>query len=380
LTAEAARNRLAIGMYIASRVDWRTLRSRPGYAAILAHTAVLGLGRSGGGLSERCVQEHVRAIEAAGWLAVLEPGTTPQFRPRVLHPGGCNLAREWMLTRATPKICTPSHPPTAGGWYAGARGAASTRPGQPEPRSGGRCAADSSPPPSHRQAWVPPWPLGRKPQRRRQALAACESLRGCRPVLAGLSARDMRSACRPFWFCDVPGRDWTPAAILAVVDAAARGPVYAPGEWFRHVLGAYLDADGRPLPPPHLDETGVRAAALTPAGAEIARARAEADTARQARAAQLRSIPVREHTAAQWRPEPRPGDPSRWAATARAQVAESRAARPPAGEPPPPAAVTVAELAAVARRGAADEAEAARRLRALAQVAAFRRGRERDRL
>ena len=86
LRGDAARNRLAIGTFICSRADWRTLRSRPGYAAILAHTAALGLGRRGQGLSRRAVQGHVWEIEAAGWLAVIEPGTTARFRPWCCMP------------------------------------------------------------------------------------------------------------------------------------------------------------------------------------------------------------------------------------------------------------------------------------------------------
>ena len=81
-------------------------------------------------------------------------------------------------------------------------------------------------------------------------LAAAESLRGSRPVLAGLSARDLRSACRPFWSCNCrarmdasghPGRHRRGGRARAGV--RARSSV-------RHVLGAYLDAEAGHCPRP----------------------------------------------------------------------------------------------------------------------------------
>ena len=269
-------------------------------------------------------------------------------------------------------------PPAYCGWVlTQAREPPQYRHGQPDTRLDGRCAADSSSGPPPRGPAVSQRVRTQKPRRRAGRLAAAESLRRRSPDLSRLSARRLRSICRVFWACDLPGRDWTPAEILAASSGGRGRPVYAPGAWVRHVLGAYLDADGRPLPPPLPYGTGLSPdGGLSAAATEVAAARAEAEAADPARAAQLRSIPLRQHGRS-WRPGPRAGDPSRWAAIALAQAAESRAARVLAdadgapGEPP----AAAAELAAIGRRSAADPADAARRLRALAQVAAARRQR-----
>src|SRR5260370_245323 len=117
LRPDARHHRLTIARFIKACADWRTLRSRPTLARIIAHPADLALGQADEpgrcqGLSERCVQYHCRALEDDGWLAVLDPGTTSEFRPWALHAGEPNLAREWRPTVGHKSSCTPPRPPS----------------------------------------------------------------------------------------------------------------------------------------------------------------------------------------------------------------------------------------------------------------------------
>jgi hypothetical protein len=258
LRPDARRHRLAIASFIRACADWRSLRSRPTLARVIAYTAQRGLGQLDDdghpqGLSERCVQYHLRALEQAGWLAVLEEGTTWEFRPWALHRHDPNLAREWRLTFGDRTSCTPPLPPRAGAPAAGARETPPITPDGQDHELARRFAPDSSLPPPHRRPWEPPWPLDRTAQRRRERLAACESLRGRCVALVPLSARALRSILRPW----LESPAWTPAHILRAVSAPRSGepymragPVRSPAAWLRARMAEWLGADGNPLPPP----------------------------------------------------------------------------------------------------------------------------------
>ena len=369
LREDGRHHRLVIGSFIRSRADWKTLRSKPGYVAIIAHTAELGLGRGGRGLSLRCVQEHVRAIEEAGWLAVIEPGTTARFRPGVLHDGAPNLRREWMLTRASAGKCTPPHPPTAGGPDAGARGAAAPGRGYPDTPMDGRCAADSPPaPPPRRLPWSAPWPLQRKPRRRGERRRAAEAMRGACVGLARLSPAALASICRPFWACDLPGRDWTPAAILAAIDSTPdgrpvirSGRVHCPELWLPARLGAWRDAAGRPLPAPAWTRAPLPA-----------RGRQDVPPRPQPWREQGLTRPERGLTDAELAEHDRnAADPGRLNGSAYQRMIAGFAA----ADSERVRQIASATAAAAAVPAAAELAEAERRRRALAQVAAARAGR-----
>ena len=79
-------------------------------------------------------------------------------------------------------------------------------------------------------------------------LAAGETLRGLNPTLSRLSARHLRSICRP-WF----RAGATPGQILVAVNSAPSGEphLYAgrvrnPAAWLRARLALWLDDDGMP--------------------------------------------------------------------------------------------------------------------------------------
>jgi hypothetical protein len=90
LTRDDARHhRLVIGSFIRARADWKTLRSKPGYETIVAHTAELGLGRrdrrgrGSCGPSRRAVRYHVLAIVGTDSRPVLPSLTHPEVLARI---------------------------------------------------------------------------------------------------------------------------------------------------------------------------------------------------------------------------------------------------------------------------------------------------------
>jgi hypothetical protein len=195
------------------------------------------------GLSKRCVQRWCRWLEERGLLAVLEPGTTPQFRPAILALGTGNLAREWQLAAAVvERSCTPPLPGDLDKSPPQARA-------NQNPEKARRCAADSlatSSPPR-----LPTWPLRQNPQRRSEALAAAARLRADLPVLRALPAAAVRSAVRAYF-----AAGWTVADVEYALDHRPDGTAYrhthqvrVPGRWLAWRLARWLDADGALLRP-----------------------------------------------------------------------------------------------------------------------------------
>jgi hypothetical protein len=272
------RNRAHVAELIAAHAD-RRLRSRPTMTRLAAITE----------LDMRTVQLCCRWLERGGWLDVLEPGTTPEFRPGVLAAGSPNLAREWALTVPGPDGNTaPTQAPTAPSPTPGAREATpGTNAGQ---GNEDRRSAPDSPllaPPLGR-APAPEWPLGQTPQRRGERLTACETLQRRHMVLRRLSARRLRSILRP-WFGGLWARDgqrWTPADVLHALDHRPdgtrhefAGQVRDPGAWLAHRLGFWLDGEGHALP----SHSAVLAARAAGHAAVAEAARAEREAAEDAR-------------------------------------------------------------------------------------------------
>jgi len=290
LRADAHRNLLAIARVIGWSADWRTGRSRPTLAKLMGVT----------GLSRRCVQYWLRWIEERGLLTVLEPGTTPRFRPGILYrAGSSNLAREWRLAAPVDLTCTPSQ--SCSQKESPTRAHAS-----PAGDLDRRSAPDSPAAPSPAVPQAPIWPPGQNPQRRSEALAAAESLRRGHLVLRRLSARAIRSAVRIYF-----RTGWTPADVLHALDFRPDGrqhihadTVRSPARWLASRLSWWLGGDGRPVRP---HSAGLREQA------ELARADAARARARLRR---------------------RPGaDPGPYAARARAEMAAKRQAGPAGGTP-----------------------------------------------
>lgn len=246
LRADARRNVLAIARVIGWSANPRTGRSRPTLARIMTVT----------GLGKRTVQRWCRWLETRGLLEVLEEGTTPDYRPALLalaEPG--NLAREWRLTAPVHGTGTP---PVVSDLVlvSPSQARASETPDMDR-----RSAADSTPPPSHPVPQVIPWSSGQTPQRRRDRLAAAESLRRDLPVLRRMSALAVRSALRPHF-----ATGWTAADVAHALDHQPDGTphtltsaVHSPTSWLAWRLAFWRSPDGAILPP-HSAQLAARAA------------------------------------------------------------------------------------------------------------------------
>jgi hypothetical protein len=117
------------------------------------------------------------------------------------------------------------------------------------------------------------WPLGQNPQRRRERLAAAESLRRDHLVLRRMSARAVRSVVRIYF-----RTGWTPADVVYALDFRPDGrqhietePVRSPARWLACRLAWWLDSDSRPVRPHSVDLRE---------RAELARAEAAVERAR----------------------------------------------------------------------------------------------------
>jgi hypothetical protein len=275
-----ARHARAMIAEITRCANLTSLRSRPTLARLRDATCPACLaGRdhpeaSCTRVSLRTAQRITRELEETQRaMTVTEPGTTPRYRPAVLDEGGPNLAREWELIIPEPppptptpgpyrtRNVTPPQPPTVAGLKrtvlfdgsppnAGARTAAPRREGNEERRSA-PCSPSLAPP-----RWpgtLGEWPLGKRPQRRDEMLAAGESLRACYPVLRRLSARHLRAIGREWYRAG-----WTPARIVHALDNRPGGAAHThetrvrhPARWMRARLDLWRDpATGQPLPPP----------------------------------------------------------------------------------------------------------------------------------
>ncbi|MGH3277380.1 MAG: hypothetical protein ACRDNZ_24015 [Streptosporangiaceae bacterium] len=239
--ADARRNALVIARAIGWAADWSTGRTRPTLARL----------QEVSGLSLRSVQRWTRWLERQGLLDVLEPGTTPQYRPGILTgPDAGNLAREWRLVVPGDVSGTP---PVLGFTLGVEPEVESPTRAPARPATTGnearRFAPDCPFPPSLPAS--PPWPPGRNPQRRRDRLAAAEQLRSEHLVLRRIPARALRSVLREFFAAGA-----TPADILHALehgpDDTARlhsDPVRFPAAWLASRLAAWRGPDGTPVPP-----------------------------------------------------------------------------------------------------------------------------------
>ena len=261
--ADARHNALSVAKAIADWAHGELAESWPTIDRLMRIT----------GLAERTVQKWCRWLEH-GWLIVTEPGSCPRYphsgyRSGALAAGSTNLARTWQLVipedadhgrqtasahgegLVSDRSCTPSQPATPASPSGRARDPSPPVTGRDQ-ESERRSAACSFPAPPRWPVQSRMWPLTRKAQRRRERLAACEAMRAGCVALVPLSARALRSICRP-WF----DQGLTPAQILAAVSSGPdgqphlyAGKVRAPSRWLAARLALHLDEDGRPQPPP----------------------------------------------------------------------------------------------------------------------------------
>lgn len=279
LRADARRNVLAVARVIGWSADKHTLRSRPTLARIINAT----------GLTRRCVQHWCRWLEARGLLEVLEPGTTPQYRPTLLRRGHAgNLAREWRLTvPPVEQSCTPpvvsdleEDPPARArdNGVVHMDRAARGQPAEVKVKTEEARAARGLPVLPRTSSAN----LHDHPKTRSEALTAARALQDHSEELGQLSARAVRHLARPF-----VAAGWTPADVLHALDHAPGGrrhgytaAVRSASGWAAARLALWTGPDGV-LPP---SPSQLRA--------EAERIRVAEQAARQARAAADRAAGV----------------------------------------------------------------------------------------
>lgn len=219
LRVDAHANLLIVTRTVGWAANWETLRTRPTIRVLMERT----------GLGKRTVQRWLRWLEAAGLLEVLEPGTTPRFRPAILgRRGDPNLAREWVLT-------DPDADPV-------------DRTGIPSgPVTGNRTRQDA--PTQAREAGDTPEPG--KPHQRREWLTICQTLRAQNPNLRRIPVLLLRHILRPWLAAGYSSGD-----VLHALDWRADGGehfhtdrVRFPAGWLRSRMACWAGPDGAPLPP-----------------------------------------------------------------------------------------------------------------------------------
>ena len=193
------------------------------------------------GIRRSTLAKDLRLLRDAGLLGVVETGSTPLFRPGVLHGlprvGEGNRAAEYVLCVPCPPDSQDRRRPLLtklGPLLASAR-----KPGT-RPRTRARLT-----PPTARTATV-------TPRTRGDMLAAARELQRRCPLLARITARHLRSLLREWWRAG-----WTPADVLHCLDHRPGGdlwphtdPVRFVAGWIRFRLSAWPGRTGHRSAPP----------------------------------------------------------------------------------------------------------------------------------
>ena len=107
--SDRERHWTAIARVIALHADWRTRCTRPGWERVAALAGDAGAGGQRRPLSRATVARCIAWLRAAGFLGVVESGSTPLIRTGVLYglsdAGAVNLAAVYVLT--TPAAALP---------------------------------------------------------------------------------------------------------------------------------------------------------------------------------------------------------------------------------------------------------------------------------
>jgi hypothetical protein len=203
-------NMLAVARAVGWAADWHTLRSRPTIARIMERT----------GLSERTVQRWCRWLEVRGLLQVLCCGSTPQFSPGILRPGGPNEAREWLLADPARLSDTPSQEPDL---------------------------ENETTAPDRRRARGE----DKKPRQGQRGARICATLQAEIPPLRRMPTWVLARLLRPFTDHSYGLADlaWSLQTRPDGTQHFHRDPVRAAAGWTRHRMSFWLDEAGQPLPP-----------------------------------------------------------------------------------------------------------------------------------
>jgi hypothetical protein len=274
LRADALSNLLAIAWVLARSADWTSLTTRPTWPRVMRTT----------GIRRSTLAKDLRLLRDAGLLGVVETGSTPLFRPGVLHGlprvGEGNRAAEYVL-------CVPCPPDSQD----------PRRSAVDETRTPSGFRQEASYAPPHARDNSPhqkPWIATVTPRTRGDMLAAARELQRRCPLLTRITAHHLRSLLRECWRAG-----WTPADVLHCLDHRPTGDLwphtdqvrFAAG-WVRFRISAWRAEDGSPLSSPSQQRDAVHQQVRADQvrrkaewAAMRARAVAEADHAEHAAAA-----------------------------------------------------------------------------------------------
>ena len=239
-----ARHTAEVARMLARSMDWQARTSRPGHERMAAAA----------GVSLRTARRVMRWLESEGLVGLVSPGSTPDFRPGVLHglsgQAEGNLAAVYVLTipRKRPRADRPSPEfvPLANSRRESAKAPRTreARTGKPKPRSAR--ATRALPRVPHPAEAFTAW---RNPETRSEGLAAAEVIRRGGRQLRRLSARHWRHLARRF-----TDAGWTPGDVLYALDHGPGGREHGYTATIRHVagwaryrLGLWIDPQGVPL-------------------------------------------------------------------------------------------------------------------------------------
>lgn len=229
-------------VWVFMREARQDMTTAPGWDTLVART----------GLSRATVARWLRWLREHGLLGVVEHGTTPQYRPRLVGLAGKdegNHAAVYVL--ATPVTSTdapgdehetpPVGEPPVGRSTAGARTREHASPLRgPDPAA--LLGTNMRP-----RADLREWPLHARTRTRSDELRAADRLRAESLDLRSITPRHVRSVIRP-WL----RAGWTVQDLLLAIDYTPDGKprtwttrASRPGGWLRHRLSAW---EGHPSP------------------------------------------------------------------------------------------------------------------------------------
>jgi hypothetical protein len=235
----AYKNTMKVAWALVCPADWRTMTAWPGWDTLMAVT----------GLSRSVVAARLQLFRSIGWLGTVERGSTPQFRPGVMHglpdrPEGNR--------RAVYVICVPDPAAAAGpGCSPVDLPRTPTSTSLSTPNTSGRNARET--PKTHATSARPAAsPNAKSPAAgtKSELTRAVRELRRRSLVLRRLSEPHVRHLVRPYL-----AAGWTVSDLLYALDHTPSGDpwtfagqVRSPAAWARFRWSWWL-ADGRPVPP-----------------------------------------------------------------------------------------------------------------------------------
>lgn len=246
---------IALARELAYRADWDTFETRPTWDRLMAVTE----------WARSTMAAWLRELRLRGWLATLEHGSTPQFRPMALRDAvQGNRAAVYALRvpltaeeipqgqRVGGKTWTPtgffscSHEDSGGGSSRARRVVHSWAAFRAAERSMEALRARFDEKQTVDFASRAPVGAG-------QMLAAAAQLRREHPILARLTAKAVRAECRAYW-----AAGWTNADVVHALEyrptswstlpSVAEYVVIHPAGWVRTRLSAWRTPRGRVLP------------------------------------------------------------------------------------------------------------------------------------